>query len=655
MGLSARKNSVNFNKSINENRNNFVIYCEELRSEFHSYDEHLNPNDLELLVEAFKQGDPDMDKTIPFDRLMSLMQDAQLTSVPAYEIRHFLQKTKNEPKISVLTTRDLYDIFVEVRRHEAEKANIRGGNQSTLSRQRDSKIVRKVNEDKGKVDAYYSIDEVRGFARWINKQLQAHKMASHMIPIDLENPDNFFEAMTDGIVLCLMLQKVSDNLIDSRAINVPKNLPNPDMSVFKKIENLNLAINTATGIGCNTVNQKPTFIMEKNETIVLGLVWQIIRAGLLIKISLNDNPNLMRLAYDDETREDLMKLSHEELLLRWVNYHLDNNENYDGEPIKNFSKDIKDSVAYQYLMEEIQPKNTGLVADPSNPDLLERAEQTLQMADRLNCREFVGPEEIVKGHPKLNLAFVANLFNTHPNLEPLDQDESDAIVETREEKTYRNWMNSLGVKPQINYLYSDLTHGVPLLEIEDKIQPGIVNWKRVNKAPYKLIFKKIENCTMAVDLAPQLNCKIVGIRGNDIFEGSRILTLGLVWQLMRAYTISLLTQLSQDKQITDKDIVAWYNEKTGSSIRTFQDSSLSDSVGFYKILKSLKPDLEMSEIKSASSQEEKFQNAMYLINVARKMGAVVYTLPEDIVECQPKMILCLVVTLMVLEKQLEQE
>jgi len=65
---------------------------------------------------------------------------------------------------------------------------------------------------------------------------------------------------------------------------------------------LNLAINTATGIGCNTINQKPTFIMEKNETIVLGLVWQIIRAGLLIKISLNDNPNLMRLAYEDWMR-----------------------------------------------------------------------------------------------------------------------------------------------------------------------------------------------------------------------------------------------------------------------------------------------------------------------------------------------------------------
>ena len=491
MGLSARKNSVNFKNSISENRNNFVIYCQELRAEFNSYDENLSPNDLELLVEAFKQGDPDMDKTIPFDRLMSLMQDAQLTAVPVYEIRHFLQAKKETPKITIITTRDLYDIFVEVKRQEAEKADARGGNQSTLSRQRESKVVRKVNEQQdNKVEHYYSLEEVRGFARWINKQLQAHKMAKHMIPINLENPDNFFEAMTDGIVLCLMLQKVSENLIDSRAINCPKDYNKPEISVFKKIENLNLAINTATGIGCNTINQKPTFIMEKNETIVLGLVWQIIRAGLLIKISLNDNPNLMRLAYEGETREDLMKLSQEELLLRWVNYHLDNNENYDGEPIKNFSKDIKDSVAYQYLLEEIQPKNTGLVADPTNADLLQRAEETLQMADRLNCREFVGPEEIVKGHPKLNLAFVANLFNTHPKLEPLEEDESDAIVETREEKTYRNWMNSLGVKPQINYLYSDLTHGVPLLEIEDKIQPGIVNWKRVNKPPYKLVFKK---------------------------------------------------------------------------------------------------------------------------------------------------------------------
>ena len=50
----------------------------------------------------------------------------------------------------------------------------------------------------------------------------------------------------------------------------------------------------------------------------------------------------------------------------------------------------------------------------------------------LACREFVSPTDIVKGHDKLNLAFVANLFNKYPALEDV---EGVVIEETREEKS----------------------------------------------------------------------------------------------------------------------------------------------------------------------------------------------------------------------------
>ena len=48
-------------------------------------------------------------------------------------------------------------------------------------------------------------------------------------------------------------------------------------------------------------------------------------------------------------------------------------------------------------------------------------------------REFVTPNEIVKGVEKLNLAFVANMFNKHPALE--EPEEDLGIQETREEKS----------------------------------------------------------------------------------------------------------------------------------------------------------------------------------------------------------------------------
>lgn len=45
--------------------------------------------------------------------------------------------------------------------------------------------------------------------------------------------------------------------------------------------------------------------------------------GLFAQISLTQVPGLFRLLRDDETLEDLQKLSPEEILKRWVNYHME--------------------------------------------------------------------------------------------------------------------------------------------------------------------------------------------------------------------------------------------------------------------------------------------------------------------------------------------
>lgn len=59
----------------------------------------------------------------------------------------------------------------------------------------------------------------------------------------------------------------------------------------------------------------------------------------------------------------------------------------------------------------------------------------LQEADKIDCRAFVSAGDVVKGNYKLNLAFVANLFNSHPALEKPDDAEFEFIEETREERS----------------------------------------------------------------------------------------------------------------------------------------------------------------------------------------------------------------------------
>ena len=68
----------------------------------------------------------------------------------------------------------------------------------------------------------------------------------------------------------------------------------------------------------------------------------ILQIGLFAKISLSANPNIAALLREGESLSDLMSLSPEELLLRWVNYHLEKAGS--NRRIKNFSGDIKVST-----------------------------------------------------------------------------------------------------------------------------------------------------------------------------------------------------------------------------------------------------------------------------------------------------------------------
>jgi plastin-3 len=113
-------------------------------------------------------------------------------------------------------------------------------------------------------------------------------------------------------------------------------------------------------------------------------------------------------------------------------------------------------------------------------DHSDRAEKMLVEADKIGCRQFVSPNDIVTGNYKLNLAFVANMFNMYPGLEqPEDFNMEEVHQETREEKMYRNWMNSMGVSPYVHHLYNDLTDGLIIFQLYDIIRPGIVDWKKV--------------------------------------------------------------------------------------------------------------------------------------------------------------------------------
>ncbi|CAF1244299.1 unnamed protein product, partial [Didymodactylos carnosus] len=379
-------------------------------------------------------------------------------------------------------------------------------------------------------------------------------------------------------------------------------------------------------------------------------------------INLIQVPGLLQLLRDGETVEDLLKLSPEELLLRWVNYHL-KRSSYKGKEVTNFSNDIKNSEAYTYLLQQIAPADTNPALSLSplqENDLRSRAELMLKEADKIKARAFISPNDVVKGNPKLNFAFVANLFNSYPALDvPVDRPVDEVLVqETREEKTYRNWINSMELKDIsfVNYLYSDLSDGLIILRLYDEIRPGTVDWKKVYEKfqAIKEHFQKLSNCNLAIEIGKEpMGLKLIGIGGANILNGNKTLTLGLVWQIMRAYTLSLLTKLAGTKTpIADREIIEWANKKlqNGNKTRflnTFQDSDLSDAKLLCDLIDAIKP----GSIQYELLKNDSMANARYCISIARKIGARVYALPEDIVEGKHKMIMTIFATLMTRDYQ----
>lgn len=55
---------------------------------------------------------------------------------------------------------------------------------------------------------------------------------------------------------------------------------------------------------------------------MLGILWQLVRLLAMKAIDLQDCPEIYRLLKDGEELSDLAKLKSEEILLRWMNFHL---------------------------------------------------------------------------------------------------------------------------------------------------------------------------------------------------------------------------------------------------------------------------------------------------------------------------------------------
>ena len=509
-------------------------------------------------------------------------------------------------------------------------------------------MVRISKGDNGMQFQTFSEEERTAYVKVINSSLADDPICKRYLPIDPES-NEIFDRIKDGVILCKLINKAQEGTIDERVINTKEN-----MNIFQQVENLNLAISAAKSIGLNVIGLNYDSIMNgKNFIMVLGLMWQVVKLVVLCNIQLKQHPELIRLLNPGEQLSDLLKLSPEQLLLRWFNYHL-KAAGYDKK-ITNFSGDVKDSEKYTVLLNQLN-KDLCDKSALDEPDKKKRAKKVIENSKKLGAESYITPADIVAGNNKLNTLFVASIFNAYPGLDPPTEEEKyeaaklldDDVEGAREERAFRMWINSLSLNDDngepihINNLYEESKDGILLLRTIEKIKPGTVNWKIVDKKANNP-FKKTVNCNEVIDASKKSKYHIVGIGGGDIRDGNKKYILAIVWQMMREHSLQVIGNK------TEEELIAWGNERVGDDmkVKSLKDKKLGNSLYFINIMKSIEPrsinwDIVVTD---KDDDESKQNNAKYAISIARKLGATVFLVWEDIAEVKSKLLLTFLASL----------
>ena len=159
--------------------------------------------------------------------------------------------------------------------------------------------------------------------------------------------------------------------------------------------------------------------------------------------------------------------------------------------------------------------------------------------------------------------------------------------------------------------------------------------ERISK--YETVYEPVSYTHLDVykrqDLGRSKGFSLVGIEGSDIVDGNKLLTLGLVWQLMRRnISITMKTLSSSGRDMSDAQILKWAQDQVtkggkNSTIRSFKDQGLSNAHFLLDVLNGIAPGyVDYDLVTPGNTEEERYANARLAISIARKLGALIWLL-----------------------------
>ena len=296
---------------------------------------HISQEEMMSIISKFKQMD--MDDRGSLDRQVVMKEVQQQEHASYDQVRETLKDVDLDASGRV-ELEDYVDLVSRLRTGSNSQAGVvskgkvmvKGSNASTQHT---------INED-----------ERNEFTRHINTTLRHDAHIGSRLPIPTDT-FQVFDECRDGLLLCKLINAAVPDTIDERVLNLGRAGKGPN--AFQMTENNNIVIQSAKAIGCSVVNIGAQDITDGREHLILGLIWQIVRRGLLNSIDLKHHPELYRLLEEGETHEDFLKLPPDQILLRWFNYHL--KAAHWHRRVSNFSKDVSDGENYTILLSQIKP------------------------------------------------------------------------------------------------------------------------------------------------------------------------------------------------------------------------------------------------------------------------------------------------------------
>ena len=147
---------------------------------------------------------------------------------------------------------------------------------------------------------------------------------------------------------------------------------------------------------------------------------------------------IAQLLDDGEEYDKILKLEHETLMLRWVNHYLCL---AGQEPVNNLGKDLADSTALLYLLNQLD-SNKCKLDGLEEPDELKRAELVIANAQALGVDDVVAAVDITMGNPKVSIIFISELFKVKQTIEEqsqfshLETDVRETLAQQLDELTH---------------------------------------------------------------------------------------------------------------------------------------------------------------------------------------------------------------------------